>query len=211
MFVVSAAMTLAILVWNRRASIRTRVAMVLATLLVSALFVAMFGDTALSSLESRVERIGATGPGGQLEVRSENTRAVTPWIALANTLGRWPIFGVGFGGKELVFEHSTIAASTYKIAMGGNAITQVGMYLGILGGAWFIWLLLRQASHTGVQRLGLMLAMVFLFSMLMGGLDSFRYWGHIALLWGALAVADSDATGGAWPPRSKDWHARSIG
>jgi hypothetical protein len=40
-----------------------------------------------------------------------------------------------------------------------------------------------------------MLAVVFLFSMLMGGLDSFRYWGHITLLWGALAVADSNGPG----------------
>jgi hypothetical protein len=33
--------------------------------------------------------------------------------------------------------------------------------------------------------------MVVLFSQLMGGVVSFRYWGYVALIWGALAFADS--------------------
>ena len=141
MFVVSVAITLTVLVWDPRASIRTRVAMVLATLVISVAFLVMFGGTALSTLETRVGNIGATDSTGQLERRSENVRAVTPWIALVNTMGRWPIFGVGFGGKEVVFDTSVIPASTSKEAIGGNAVTQVGMYLGVLGGTWFIWLL----------------------------------------------------------------------
>lgn len=191
MFAVSATITLAILVWNPRASIRARVAAVLATLVVSVAFVASFGETAFSSLTERVDRIGATAPGGQLEARSENLRAIVPWITLVNTLSRWPAFGVGFGGKEVVVERSGVAETNYRFLMGSNAAAEVGIYLGLLGGAWFIWLLLMEASHTGVQRLPLMLLIVFLFSLLMGGLESFRYWGHIALLWGSLAVADS--------------------
>ena len=195
MFVVSAAMTLAILVWNPRASVRTRVATVIATLVVSVLFVTFFGDTALSTLTTRIERIGATEPEGQLEVRSENLRAVIPWISLVNTWSRWPIFGVGFGGKEVVLEASSFSTTNYRYAMGANATAELGTYLGLLGGTWFILLLLREASQTGARRPGLMLVMLFLFSLLMGALDSFRFWGHIALLWGALAVADSTGIG----------------
>mgnify|MGYP001815153625 FL=1 len=184
MLVVSFTITLIILVWNRQASVRSRVATVLATLVASALFLTFFGETAVSNLDSRIERIGSVQADGQLERRSENLRAVVPWVTLVNTWSRWPIFGVGFGGKEVVPEE-----------MGTNAAAEVGTYLGLLGGAWFIWLLVRQASHTGVRSLTVMLASVFLFSMLMGGLDSFRYWGHIALLWGALAVAGSNGSG----------------
>jgi hypothetical protein len=191
MLVVSIAITLTILVWNRQASVRSRVATVLATMVASVLFLTFFGETAVSTLDSRFERIGSVQADGQLEHRSENLRAVVPWVTLINTWSRWPIFGVGFGGKEVVLEESGMATTNYRFAMGSNAAAEVGTYLGLLGGAWFIWLLMRQASHTGVRSLTVLLAAAFLFSLLMGGLDSFRYWGHIALLWGALAVADS--------------------
>ncbi len=210
MYVVSVAMTLAVLVWNPLSSIQTRVATVLAALIVSVLFVATFGDTAFSTLETRIQRIGTTEPDGQLEIRSENLRAVIPWVSLVNNLSRWPIFGVGIGGKEVALEESGLDLLSYKRVMGANASAEVWSYLGLLGGTLFIWLLLKQASHTGVRRLGLMLILVFLFSQLMGGLDSFRYWGHITLLWGALAVADSNVNGAANPPRRMGSRASSI-
>ena len=146
----------------------------------------------MSTIDARLQRIGSVQTDGQLELRSENLRAVVPWLTLINTWSRWPVFGVGFGGKEVVLEESRFSDTNYRFAMGANAAAEAGTYLGLLGGAWFVWLLLGQASQTGVRRLGVMLAIVFLLSMLMGGLDSFRYWGHIALLWGALAVADRD-------------------
>jgi hypothetical protein len=205
MFVVSGVITLAILVWNKAANAGTRVAMVLAALIVSVLFVTFFGETAFSTLESRVDRIGETEATGELEIRSENLRSIIPWITLGETLSRWPIFGVGFGGKEIVLAESALSEEhfNYRQAMGANAVAQVGIYLGLLGGALFVWLLLKEASRTGARRLGLMLAIIFLFSMLMGGLDSFRYWGHIALLWGALAIADSGGDRSPEPRRRK--------
>ena len=195
MLVVSIAITLTILVWNRQASVRSRVATVLATLAASVLFLVFFGETAISTLDDRIERIGSVQADGQLERRSENLRAVVPWVTLVNTWSRWPIFGVGFGGKEVVVEKSQFSNTNYRVAMGANAAAETGTYLGLLGGAWFIWLLLRHTSHTGVRSLVVMLAVMFLFSMLMGGLDSFRYWGHIALFWGALAAAGSNDRG----------------
>ena len=203
MLVVSIAITLTILVWNRQASARSRVATVLATLVASVLFLSFFGDTAMSTLDARMARIGSVQADGQLEQRSENLRAIVPWVTLVNTWSSWPVFGVGFGGKEVVVEVSNLSNSNYRFAMGANAAAEVGTYLGLLGGTLFIWLLLRQAYHTGVQSLAMMLAVVFLFSLLMGGVDSFRYWGHIALLWGALAVAGSTGPGVASLARSK--------
>jgi hypothetical protein len=212
MFVVSAAITLAILIWDQRASIRTKVATVLAALIVSVLFLAFFGGSVLSTVSERLDRIGTTTSSGEIEHRSENVRAVIPWINLVNTWSRWPLFGAGIGGKEVVVEYSPFRDhGSLNAAIGSNAAAEVGIYLGLLGGAWFVWLLLMQASQTGVRRLGLMLVLVFLFSMLMGGIESFRYWGHIALLWGALAVADASGNGGANPPRSKGSSRNAIG
>lgn len=194
MFVVSAALTVAILIWDRATSTRVKVATIVATLLVSTVFVLSFGETAFSTLENRVDRIGTTRSDGEMEIRSENMRAVIPWLALAHTWSRWPIFGVGFGGKEVVGEARDTGSGNYRHSMGANAAAEVWTYLGLLGGVWFLWLLLKEASHTGAQRLGLLLVMIFLFSQLMGSLDSFRYWGHVAVLWGALSVADSKSS-----------------
>jgi len=53
-----------------------------------------------------------------------------------------------------------------------------------VGGAMFIYVLLRQAYQTGVVRLALLGVTITLFSQLMGGFVAFRSWGFIALIWG---------------------------
>lgn len=190
---VSAFITLAIVIWNHRASVRARVAMVSVALLVSATFIAMYGETALSTTERRLGQIGDVGASGQLEVRSENIRAIMPWLTLARTWSRWPVFGVGFGGKDVAFEESGMSKArySYRQSMGSNVVAEIGTCLGIVGGAWFVWLLLRQAAYMGARRLGLLVVLVILFSLLTGGLETIRYWGHIALFWGTLTIADS--------------------
>jgi hypothetical protein len=192
MLVVSAAITLAILVWNRRASIHAKVTMVLAALVIGMLLVAFFGESSLSTLTTRIERIGERGFDEQLSLTSENLRVVFPFVTLVDTWGRWPMFGVGIGGREVVMEHSVFRGVNPKFAIGTNATAEFGIFLGLLGGTSFIWLLLRQALQSGVRRLGLMVVVAGLFSQLLGGLESFRYWGFIALFWGALVVADTE-------------------
>ena len=122
---------------------------------------------------------------------------IIPYLTLADTLLRWPLFGAGIGGKEVVVEHNSLPVTNPKEALGNNAFADIGIYLGIVGGAWFTFLLLRQARRSGVRRLWLLVALVVLFSQLVGGFDSFRYWGFIALFWGALAVADVVADAGS--------------
>jgi hypothetical protein len=192
--VISAAITVAILVWNRRTSMRNRLAMILAALLIGALLVAYFGESTFSTLETRINRIGGQTTGDQWRPTSENLRLVYPYLTLADTWSRWPLFGVGFGGKEVVMEHNIFSGVDPKFAIGTNAAAEFGIYLGLVGGIWFIWLLLKKASQTGIKRLGLMIVIGVLMSQLQGGMESFRYWGFIALLWGALAVADIEAT-----------------
>ena len=192
MYVVSGAITLAILIWNSEVSMRVRVATILGAMIVGVSFLAFFGGSALETVTERIDRIGDTTASGEIEVRSENARALFPWINLGHTLTRYPLFGVGIGGKEVILEFSPFAdRASVNVAIGGNAVAHLGTYLGLLGGAWFVWLLMKHASHTGVQRIGLLMILIFLFAMLMGSIESFRFWGHITLFWGALAVADS--------------------
>ena len=192
MFIVSTAITVAILLWNRRASLRSRVSMIVVALMIGALFVAYFGQSTVSTVEARVDRIGDTAPGEQLERQSENLRVVYPYVTLLDTWSRWPVFGVGFGGKEVVMEHSVFQGVDPKFAIGTNATGELGTFLGLMGGTLFLWLLMRQVKQTGARRLGLMLAILAMFSQLMGGIASFRYWGFVAIFWGALAVADTE-------------------
>lgn len=187
----SAAITLTIFVWDKRASVQSRVATVLAVVLTSTFFVAFYDETALSNVVERVERIGDRGSTDQLRVSSENLRLVIPYLTLADTWSRWPFFGVGIGGKEIVMENTKYPGVPARQVLGTNVMGELGTYLGLIGAAWFLWLLVRHASETGVQRVGLFLVICAIMAQLEGGMMTFRFWGFIALYWGALAVVDT--------------------
>ena len=191
MYVVSAAITFSILVWNQKATRRTKTLMVLFAILLSIIFVAVFGESTLSTVTQRLDRIGDTTAGGQLDVTSENLRVVFPYLILFEVWSQWPVFGAGIGGKEVVAEGIfVLQGADPRVGLGTNGLAQGGIYLGILGVAWFLWIFLRHAGHIGIQRLGLLLVLVGLMAQLQGGVDSIRFWGFISPLWGALAVAD---------------------
>ena len=186
MLVVSAAITVAIVLWDRRAHLRTKVAMILATLLIGGLFGVYSGGSVYSSIANRLMNVGPIQVGDDLS--SEDSRIVYPYVILVDTWRRWPLFGVGISGKEVVLE-----SGRFGDDLGNNAMAEMWTYLGLVGGVLFIYVLLRQAYQTGVDRLGLLVVTVALFSQLMGGFVAFRSWGFIALIWGALAVADTQA------------------
>jgi hypothetical protein len=187
----SAAITLTIFVWDKRAHIRSRVATVLAVVLASTVFVTIYDESTLSNVVARVDRIGDRSAANQVEASSENLRLVIPYLTLADTWSRWPFFGVGIGGKEIVMENTSYPGVLPRHVIGTNVMGELGIYLGLIGAAWFLWLLARQAAETGVQRLGLLLVICAVMAQLEGGMMTFRFWGFIALYWGALAVVDA--------------------
>jgi hypothetical protein len=190
MLLVSAAITLVILVWNQHTRLAARVTMVAIVLLIGASVGAYYAGSTYSKVAARVAKVGPSSADARGAPSSEERRMIIPYLTLADTWLRWPLFGAGIGGKEVVVKHNTLPLNNPKDALGNNAFADIGIYLGIVGGAWFTFLLLAQARRTGVRRLWLLVAVVVLFSQLVGGFDSFRYWGFIALIWGALAVAD---------------------
>ena len=197
MLIISAAITLAIVVWDSQTNLRTRVTMLIAALLIGGLFAAFYGESTISNVVSRVENVTEASSDPNRGPSSEERRMIYPYVTLVDTLVHSPLFGTGVGGKEVIVEFTTLKVARAQTALGNNSLAEIGIFLGVGGGAAFIYLVLMHAGQTGVRRVGLMVIVVALFSQLMGGIDSFRYWGFIALLWGALAVADRQAEEGS--------------
>ncbi len=190
MLLISAAVTGAILLWNGRARFGAKVAMILSAVLIAALFATFYEGSLYSNVASRVANVGESSSNRRAS--SEQRRMIYPYITTADVWQHSPLFGLGISGKEMIPRYTSLPVTRPEDALGNNVMAEFGTYLGLMGGAWFIYLLLMQVRHSGVQRLGLMGVFVILFSQLMGGFETFRYWGFIALLWGALAVADED-------------------
>jgi hypothetical protein len=194
MIIISAGITIAILLYDRQTSRRVRAWMVLTSLLAAVLFGIYYGESNYSKIAGRLTTINLSAPKSNQSIGSEEARIIAPYATLANTWLRWPLFGVGISGKEVLIESEDASRDNYTV-LGNNALAEIGIYLGVIGGTWFIYLFLVQAHQTGVRRLGLLVVIGALFSQLMGGVESFRYWGFISILWGALAVADTRAHG----------------
>jgi hypothetical protein len=191
MLLISASITFAVVLWNRNTRIGTKVGMLATALVVAVLFGTYYDGSRYSVIADRVLTIGDSTVSDADDLGSEEKRVVYPYVALMDTWSRWPFFGVGIGGKEVVFENSEFSFRDPESALGNNVLAEMGIYLGMVGALWFIFVLAHGAARTGVERLGLLAVMIVLFSQLMGGVISFRYWGYIALIWGALAFADS--------------------
>jgi len=195
MLFVSAAITSTIVLWDRETSARKKAGMILGALLIGMCFVYFYGDSTYSRVVDRLESVGQSSLAGRLErAGSEEQRMVFPYITLAETWLRWPAFGVGVGGKEVVIENSSLRVARPESALGNNALAEIGIYLGVVGSLWFFSLLRREAKETNIRRIGMFFTILALFSQLMGGMVSFQYWGFIALLWGALSVADGSGS-----------------
>jgi hypothetical protein len=190
MLLVSAAITLSILMWNQRATIGTRVLTVMGVLMIGALVGVYFAESTFSMVASRVAQVGVSSNSGGLP-SSEERRMVLPYETLMKTWQRWPLFGAGVGGKEVVAQLSDMSSASATFTKGNNALADIGIFLGILGGTLFVYLVLTHARQTGVAKVSLLAGLLFLFSQLMGGIDTVRYWGFVALFWGALAVANA--------------------
>jgi hypothetical protein len=190
MLVVSAAMTLLIVMWDSHVGIGARVAMVMAALILALGFGAFYSSGTISTVGERLASIDDPVQTESARPTSEQKRVVIPYLTLVDTWLRSPLFGVGIGGKEVVPEMTSLQLDDPKVVLGNNAFAEIGVYLGLAGSVWFIALLWAQFRRSGVRRIGLLAILIALFSQLMGGVVGFQYWGFIALIWGAMTVAD---------------------
>ncbi len=188
MIVASAVITVVVALASE-ASALARFAVLVVFLLSVAAGLMLVPEEALSALTERLREIWQ-GSGGY-EISSSNQRIVFPYLTLIDTWLNWPLFGVGISGKEVVAELTKLPVVPPVLALGNNVMAEVGIYLGVFGSFFFLYLVSRQVRHWGIRRLGLMCLIVVCFSQLMGGLESVRYWGYLGLFWGAMVVADT--------------------
>jgi len=190
MLLISGLISLAILMWDQRAKLSARIMIIAATVLVGIAVGAYVAQSTFSNVATRVSNVDETAAAPGNKLSGDERRIVLPYLTLIETWKNLPLFGVGVGGKEVVAQRGSSNFQSSSYIKGNNALADVGIYLGIVGGAVFFALLVRQARRSGVERVFLWLVLFVCFSQLMGGIDTFRYWGFIALLWGALAIAD---------------------
>jgi hypothetical protein len=113
-----------------------------------------------------------------------------PYSVLVDTVFKSPLFGAGVGGKEVVADARNMAAISSTRVIGNNALASIVIFLGVIGGGLFVYFVLAHMRHTGVRQIGLLVVLLVMFSQLMGGIDTFRYWGFVSLIWGALAASN---------------------
>jgi hypothetical protein len=192
MLLVSAAITLAIVGLNQRQRLSTRVVSVAAVVLIGGCIGAYFAQSTFSSAVSRVETAADSSPEtGETRETADERRMILPYVVLVDTLLRSPLFGAGVGGKETIADMRDVSASSSTMVIGNNALAAVGIFLGVIGGGLFVYLVLMHMRYTGVRQIALMGVILVLFSQLMGGIDTFRYWGFVSLFWGGLAVGNT--------------------
>ncbi len=194
MLVVSGAITMAIVVWNQQARVGARVLAVAAVLVVGVVVGAYFAETAFSKIATRLSNVNETSTEESAdEMSGDERRIILPYSTLIDTWLSAPLFGVGVGGKEVLAQRGTTKSSKSTRIKGNNVLADIGIYLGIVGGTMFVYVVWQQFRRSGVRRFSLLAVLLLLFSQLMGGIDTFRFWGFIALFWGALTVADATA------------------
>lgn len=206
MLLISAIITIAIVALDRNVNPTSKVAILFATLLISVVFGIYYGASTFSQVTGRIATVELS-PDEQGDLGSEERRIVHPYLVLIDTILRWPVFGVGISGKEVIFENPVPGILNPDAAIGNNVMAEMWTSLGIVGGVVFLFVLQRYARVTGVARIGLIGVIVASFSQLMGGMVTFRYWGFIALFLGAIAIADSRSK----PPSVAGTHLHGRG
>lgn len=126
------------------------------------------------------------------------TRYQGPFEVASATIQEYPIFGVGIGAKEAMWDavydsyllYFSDATYLYKVYLDhfNNAFANSLMFFGVVGGIAFYWLVSWWFRSMNVPRT-VSLSVVLLFFMLDGALEGIRMWSSIALILGCFVIA----------------------
>ncbi|RDH77712.1 hypothetical protein DVS77_15215 [Mycolicibacterium moriokaense] len=141
-----------------------------------------------------------------------------PFIVAQLTVDQYPIFGVGVGAKEALWEQMQTAFARFYPSLNtlydeylgyfNNALANSVMFFGIVGAVAFYYLIAQWAKGFGVGT-AVALSVVLLFFMLDGALEGIRMWSSIAIVWGCFMLASGAnptfaAMNASAQPRSPD-------
>lgn len=119
-----------------------------------------------------------------------------PFEVASGALERHPLFGVGIGAKEALWDSMQAsygpffsAAHLRKVYLDyfNNAFANSLMFFGIAGAIIFYILIAQWAKSFGIPTFAALLV-VLLFFQMDGALEGIRMWSSIALIWGCYAL-----------------------
>jgi len=125
-----------------------------------------------------------------------------PYEVALQSIEQYPIFGVGIGAKEALWEQIRDAYSPFYpwdlgsswlysnyLTILGNAFANSFAFFGIVGAAIFYFLIARWLDRLGITAL-VSLPVIFLFFQLDGALEGLRMWASIAIVLGSYAMGN---------------------
>ncbi|CAN7236602.1 hypothetical protein [Mycolicibacterium frederiksbergense] len=126
------------------------------------------------------------------------TRYQGPFTVAREALEQYPVFGVGIGAKEALWEfvrdsysrNFTDAGYLYGVYLDyfNNALATTLMFFGLVGAAIFYYLIAYWAKSFGIRAI-ISIPVVILFFMLDGAFEGIRMWSSIALVMGCYLIA----------------------
>ena len=130
-----------------------------------------------------------------------------PYEVALKTIEQYPIFGIGIGAKEALWEQIHVVYSPFfrsewgaswlysnYLSILGNAFANSLAFFGIVGAVIFYLLIAQWANRFDIKAL-VSLPVVLLFFQLDGALEGLRMWASIALVLGCYALANRNNFG----------------
>lgn len=151
-----------------------------------------FGDRIYSIYSHYSDRFSTESIGSQTSI---NARIFHPYlVGIPKALEYNPFFGVGYGGKELMFELFGISIQNKKgISMefidGSNAFARMIMYLGLVGTTILLFFLFRFKFVSGGRKRLYLIVFVLLFFQTLGTFETPRFWGYLAIVFSCFQDA----------------------
>ncbi|WP_437229270.1 hypothetical protein SH661x_001351 [Planctomicrobium sp. SH661] len=173
---------------------RMRVQNAMPILTSGGLLVVVFGYVAATQVFS--ERILEVSEGKDL---SSFQRIVGPYKLIYETLAQYPMFGAGVGGREVivdiildVYEQFSGRTDMVRFVLSDlsfvitNAFAELWIYLGIVGGSFFLWQLYRVEHAIASVPFLVFLGIFMIIFNSDGAFVSFRVWSYFGLVTAAI-------------------------
>ena len=181
----SPTLLLTFIVWGWLFSVKTKVNWLIVALvalcLLGFLFAFVSPDVLTSKLSARILS----------ETFSPNTSLYSRlYVAYAEALPTAitynPFFGVGFAGKELLTSISDLAyvSDDIQFILGTNSFSRFFTFFGLLGMAVFLFSFRRYFQHSQISNFFTIFLVWFLFSQMIGAMETSRYWMYLFLIIG---------------------------
>lgn len=122
------------------------------------------------------------------DINSSTLRLAVPVHTIKDIFDKYPLFGVGLGGKSTIESVSTLR-ETAQLVMGTNSLATVFMYFGALGGLFYYFLLFHLMSKIVKDFYILVLPLFIFYGSTLGGFEAIRLWFFLFVILAACHIS----------------------